>query len=246
MPRWRLYNLGLPVRSRLAGVPAILDISRRKWSASAMTDSVFPLTRRRLLAGLGTAILGPAMPSGAAAQGRTPLMLQAKPGAAALRPGQPDTPVWSLLTSPPEIGLRFRRGDQLEVMLGNDLPVPVVLNWHGIDGAPAAEPLAARPPLASGAKDSFAMPLRHAGTFLCDLRLLGDGQARPLPARALVVGESETGRGRPRRGGPGRRLAAALRRQRDGARQRGDRIQNRFTPSTGEPRSTSARAPMNA
>jgi FtsP/CotA-like multicopper oxidase with cupredoxin domain len=35
------------------------------------------------------------------------------------------------------------------------------------------------------------MALRHAGTFLCDLRLLGDGQARPLPARALVVAESE-------------------------------------------------------
>jgi FtsP/CotA-like multicopper oxidase with cupredoxin domain len=118
-------------------------------------------------------------------------MLQAKPGAAALRPGQPDTPVWSLLTPAPEIGLRFRRGDELEVTLGNDLAVPVVLNWHGIDGAPAAEPLAARPPLASGAKDTFAMPLRHAGTFLYDLRLLGDGQAGPLPARALVVGESE-------------------------------------------------------
>jgi FtsP/CotA-like multicopper oxidase with cupredoxin domain len=87
--------------------------------------------------------------------------------------------------------MRFRRGDHLEVMLGNDLPVPVVLNWHGIDGAPAAEPLAAQPPLAAGAKETFAMPLRHAGTFLCDLRLLGDGQARPLPARALVVGETE-------------------------------------------------------
>src|SRR6185295_1970740 len=126
-----------------------------------------------------------------AAQARTVLMLQAKPGATALRPGQPDTPVWSLLTPPPEISIHFRRGDQLDVVLGNDLPVPVVLNWHGIDGAPAAEPLAARPPLASGAKDSFAMPLRHAGTFLCDLRLLGDGQERPLPARAFVVGESD-------------------------------------------------------
>jgi FtsP/CotA-like multicopper oxidase with cupredoxin domain len=116
-------------------------------------------------------------------------MLQAKPGAAALRPGQPDTPVWSLLTS--EAGIRFRRGDPLEVMLANDLPVPVVLDWHGIDGVPAAEPLAARSPLAPGAKDTFVLPLRHAGTFLCDLRLLGDGQTRPLPARALVVGESE-------------------------------------------------------
>jgi FtsP/CotA-like multicopper oxidase with cupredoxin domain len=156
-----------------------------------MTTRVFPLTRRRLMAWLGVTVLGPSMPSGAAAQGRTPLNLQAKPGTAALRPGQPDTPVWSLLTSTPETGIRFTRGDELEVMLGNDLPVPVVLNWHGIDGAPAAEPLAARQPLAPGSKDTFAMPLRHAGTFLCDLRLLGDGQARPLPARALVVAENE-------------------------------------------------------
>jgi FtsP/CotA-like multicopper oxidase with cupredoxin domain len=156
-----------------------------------MTDRVFPLTRRRLLAGLGATALGPAMQSPATAQGRTALMLQAKPGAAVLRPGQPDTPVWSLLTSAPQAGMRFRRGDLLEVMLENGLPVPVVLNWHGIDGAPAAEPLAARSPLASGAKDTFVLPLRHAGTFLCDLRVLGDGQAKPLPARALVVGESE-------------------------------------------------------
>ncbi len=39
----------------------------------------------------------------------------------------------------------------------------------------AAEPLTARPPLAAGGKDSFQLPLRHAGTFLCDLGLLGDG-----------------------------------------------------------------------
>ena len=156
-----------------------------------MTKRVFPLTRRRLLAGLSATVLGPVMTSLATAQGRPTLMLQAKPGTAALRPGQPDTPVWSLLPSSPETGMRFRRGDQLEILLGNDLPVPVVLNWHGLDGAPAAEPLAARSRLASGAKDTFVLPLRHAGTFLCDLRLLGDGQARPLPARALVVVESE-------------------------------------------------------
>jgi FtsP/CotA-like multicopper oxidase with cupredoxin domain len=173
----------------LAGSRQLLDISVQKWSASAMTDSVVPLNRRRLLAALGTAVLCPALPSRVAAQARTALRLRAEPGTAALRPGQPDTAVWSLLT--PESGMRFSRGDLLEIALVNDLPVPVVLNWRGIDGAPAAEPLAARSPLASGAKDSFAMPLRHAGTFLCDLRLLGDGQARPSPVRALVVGESE-------------------------------------------------------
>jgi FtsP/CotA-like multicopper oxidase with cupredoxin domain len=156
-----------------------------------MTDRVFPLTRRRLLAGLSTIVLGPAMQSPATAQGRTTLGLRAAPGVAALRPSQLDTPVWSLLTPTPDTGMRFRRGDLLEIVLENDLPVPVVLDWRGIDGAAAAEPLAARSPLASGAKDSFTMPLRHAGTFLCDLRLLGDGQARPSPARVLVVGESE-------------------------------------------------------
>jgi FtsP/CotA-like multicopper oxidase with cupredoxin domain len=156
-----------------------------------MTNRAFPLTRRRLLGGLSAAVLAPVTPSVATAQGRTTLMLNAKSGTAALRPGQPDTPVWSLLTSAPETAMRFRRGDQLEVTLGNDLPVPVVLTWHGIDSAPAAEPLASRSPLASGARDTFVLPLRHAGTFLCDLRLLGDGQARPLPARALIVEESE-------------------------------------------------------
>src|SRR4051794_20642626 len=104
-----------------------------------MTNRVTPLTRRRLLAGLGATVLGPVTPSVATAQGRTSLMLQAKPGTAALRPGQPDTPVWSLVTSAPESATRFRRGDQLEVTLGNDLPVPVVLNWHGVGGVPAAE-----------------------------------------------------------------------------------------------------------
>ncbi len=156
-----------------------------------MADRIFRLDRRELLAGLGAAALGPAMPGIAAAQGRPRLMLQAKAGVIALRPGQPETPIWSLQGSPPDPGLRFKRGDELEITLQNDLPVPTVLNWHGLDGVPAAEPLTARSPLAAGAKESLAIPLRHAGTFLCDLRLLGDGQARPLPARALIVAENE-------------------------------------------------------
>ena len=72
-----------------------------------------------------------------------------------------------------------------------NLPVPAVLNWRGIDGVPAVEPLTARPPLAAGGKEALQLPLRHAGTFLCDLRLLGDGQAQPSQARALIVRESE-------------------------------------------------------
>jgi FtsP/CotA-like multicopper oxidase with cupredoxin domain len=154
-----------------------------------MADRIFPLNRRQLVTGLGASALIPAMPSMAMAQGRKTLTLQARPGTATLRPGQPDTPIWSLLT--PDARMRFKRGDELLVTLGNELPIAVALGWRGIDGVPAAEPLTARPALASGAKDAFAMPLRHAGTFMCDLRLLGDNQARPLPARALIVAETE-------------------------------------------------------
>jgi FtsP/CotA-like multicopper oxidase with cupredoxin domain len=143
------------------------------------------------MAGLGAAALGPAMPGIVAAQGRPALVLHAKAGFIALRPGAPATPIWSLQGPAPDPGLRFKRGDELAMTLQNELPVPTALNWHGIDGVPAAEPLAARPLLAPGAKQTFLIPLRQAGTFMCDLRLVGDGQAQPSPARALVVEESE-------------------------------------------------------
>jgi FtsP/CotA-like multicopper oxidase with cupredoxin domain len=156
-----------------------------------MADRIFPLDRRELMAGLGAAVLSPAMPSMATAQGRPSLMLQAKAGVMPSRPGGPDTPIWSLGGPTPDRDIRFTRGDALEITLQNDLPVPALLNCHGIDGVPAAEPLTARAPIAPGARETFVIPVRHAGTFMCDLRLLGDGQARPLPARAVIVGESE-------------------------------------------------------
>ncbi len=156
-----------------------------------MADRIFRLDRRELVTGLGAAVLSPALPRIAAAQGRPSLMLQAKAGIVALRPGEANTPIWSLLGPAPERDMSLKRGDDLEITLANELPVAAALNWHGLDGVPAAEPLVARAPLSPGAKQTFVIPLRHAGTFMCDLRLLGDGQARPLPARALVVRESE-------------------------------------------------------
>ncbi|WP_029584451.1 multicopper oxidase family protein [Bradyrhizobium sp. URHD0069] len=157
-----------------------------------MADGIFfPLDRRELLAGLGAAALSPAMPRIAAAQGRFSLRLQAKTGVIGLRPGVANTPIWSLLSSTPDRDIRPKRGDELEITLLNELPVPTVLNWHGIDGAPAAEPLAARRPLLPGARESFVIPLRHAGIFTCDHRLLGDGQAQPSRMLPLVVRESE-------------------------------------------------------
>jgi FtsP/CotA-like multicopper oxidase with cupredoxin domain len=156
-----------------------------------MADGRFPLNRRELVAGLGAAILSPAMASGALAAGRTALALQAKTGVIDLRAGGPATAAWLLGSSATEPALHFKRGDELDISFGNELPVPAVLNWRGIDGVAAAEPLTAQAPLAPGARETVLVPLRHAGTFLCDLRLRGDGQARPLPARALIVAEKE-------------------------------------------------------
>jgi FtsP/CotA-like multicopper oxidase with cupredoxin domain len=152
-----------------------------------MASPKFPLDRRELIAGLGATALIPAFPSIGVAQGRSSLALQAKADSIALRPGGPGTPIWSL--GAPD--LRFKRGATIEIAFGNELPVPAALNWRGIDGVPSAEPLTARLPIATGARESFQLPLRHAGTFLCDLSLLGDAAGRPSRARALVVGESE-------------------------------------------------------
>src|SRR5882757_4843313 len=98
-----------------------------------MAERIFRLDRRGLMAGLGAAVLSPAIPRIAAALGRASLVLQAKPGVLALHPGQADTPIWSLQGPAPDPGLRFKRGDELEIALQNELPVPTVLDWHGID-----------------------------------------------------------------------------------------------------------------
>src|SRR5258708_32259660 len=189
--------MGRPVRSKKRAISQPPGRTRVNWTYPAengphrpMADRILRLDRRELLTGLGAAVLGPAMASIANAQGRPSLTLRAKAGVIALRPGAPDTPIWSLQGPTPEPGIRFKRGDELEITLQNELTVPAVLNWRGIDGAPAAEPLATRMPLRPRAEESFVVPLRHAGTFLCDLRLLGDGQPRPSGARALVVQES--------------------------------------------------------
>jgi FtsP/CotA-like multicopper oxidase with cupredoxin domain len=151
-----------------------------------MTSPKSELNRRELMAGLSAAALAPMWPATGRAQGRPSLALQAKATAMALRDGPP-TPVWSL--QGPE--LRFQQGNTVEVAFANELPAPAVLNWRGIDGAPAAEPLTACVPLAAGGKQSLQLPLRHAGTFLCDPGLMGDGQSRPSRATPMVVLESE-------------------------------------------------------
>ena len=151
-----------------------------------MSNRMSWANRREWMAGLGATVLAPGLPwtAAAGAQART---LQARAEMIAIRPGGPATPAWSL--GGPE--LRFRRGDSVQFAFANELPVAAILNWRGIDGLSAAEPLLARAAVAPGGSESFRVPLRDAGTFLCDLGLLGDGAARPMQGQPLIVAESE-------------------------------------------------------
>ena len=153
-----------------------------------MADRNFRLDRRELMAGMGATALAPALPGIAAAEGRRSLRLTAEAGLMALRPGQPDTPIWALagLGAPTGSGEATKSRSSSRT----NLPVPMVMNWVGLDGVPAAEPLAARPPLAPGTAENLVIPLRHAGTLLCDIRLLGDGGARPSAGAGADRGES--------------------------------------------------------
>jgi len=161
-----------------------------------MAKRIFVTGRRTFLAGLGAAaaasVLRQTGVARAAQQGAQPqrLELQAKESAIGLRAGEPDSPVWSLQAAPPETALkeaRFKTGT-LDVAFQNDLPAPAVLNWRGLDGAAAAEPLTAQAPLGPGARATFSVLLRRPGTFVCDLRLLDDTQSRAL---AVVVEEDQ-------------------------------------------------------
>jgi FtsP/CotA-like multicopper oxidase with cupredoxin domain len=159
---------------------------------SLMAQRIFLSDRRQLLAGLGAAALAPGLGLIAAAKAAQSIALEAKADILDAGPTRPHPAVWSLSGPGTDRTFRASRGDTLEVTLQNDLPVPVTLDWRGITGAPSAEPLVERTPVAAGARESYAVPLRHAGTFLCDPKLLGDGQARPARPLAMVVAENET------------------------------------------------------
>ncbi len=155
---------------------------------NTMTNQVFSPSRRVLIAGLGGVALASMLRRPASAQGGPSLSLQARPAMAALGAGLPQSQVWALETS--NAGpLRFGKGD-LAVTLSNELPAPIVLNWLGIDGAPAASALTGQAPVPPGGRAAFTLPLRQSGTFLVSAQLVGDAAARPTAARALVVEDS--------------------------------------------------------
>lgn len=148
----------------------------------------FLWTRRQLLKGTATLTAGLALPGHRATAATSPLNLRLTPGSIALRPNGTPSPIWQFDGSQVQ---RFKRGDELQVAFGNETSTPAALNWLGITGSPATEPLTGQPPLAPASRASFTLPLKHAGTMLIDPRLLNDGKERPARPNVLIVDESD-------------------------------------------------------
>jgi hypothetical protein len=158
-----------------------------------MAKPILIQNRRQLLSAMGAAVLAPALGGPVRRQAQAEaLLLQATVATISLRPGAPETRVWALRAPTRGGAPRFKLGSELAITLQNDLPVPIALDWRGLEGVSAVEPLVGRPSLAAGATTTFAANLRHAGTSLCDLRLLEDGVGLPLRPLPVVVEENQT------------------------------------------------------
>src|SRR5689334_17586033 len=194
MPRAAAYNMRPRVRSKKMARPGPLGQRAATGHSTSkmvriglMAREFLRMDRRAVMAGFAATSLGLLLPTWSRAQERTTVAIRARQGALNLRPGGPETPVWMLAA--PE--LRFRRDDTLQVEFANDLTVPVGLDWRGIEGVPAIEPLIARRLLAPTGWEKIRIPLRHAGTFLCDMSLLAVQDALPARGQPVVVAENE-------------------------------------------------------
>jgi FtsP/CotA-like multicopper oxidase with cupredoxin domain len=147
------------------------------------------LDRRELVAGLGAVAFRAALPNHVSAEPLSSLALYAKTDDATLAPKRLDTLFWWFKGSAlNEIG-RSKSGYTLKFAFLNELAVPAVLDWHGVDGFP--ELLLWHPNLPTDNGQIIELPFRQAGTSLLSLRLLGDGQGRPSRALPFIVEENE-------------------------------------------------------
>ena len=169
-----------PVRSKKMAVLASPDvptghIQRKMVRIGLMADRIFWLDRRELMAGLGAATLGPVLPSITAAEERRLVpVLQAQ--IACNGRGRRNDPIlgWQFFGAPPMPVYDSRRGRGFDFTLRNESAGP-----GGAELARARRRTrppnrwSARAPLPAGERENLQIPLRHAGTFSCDLRLLG-------------------------------------------------------------------------
>jgi hypothetical protein len=179
----------VPPFNRDIATPRRLDLARGKWSGSGMENRRFFPDRRAVLGVLGGAALAPLRPVRIAAQASPSLALALKAGEIRLQPGAPGASVWLLDTADSGFISRVNQDADLAVSLANESSAPLALTCRGLDGA--AAPLIVPRVGSPGASTTFALLLRHPGTFLLDPGLLGDGAERPALGRVLIAAEAE-------------------------------------------------------
>ncbi|MBN8981803.1 MAG: multicopper oxidase domain-containing protein [Rhizobiales bacterium] len=152
-----------------------------------MENQDFLPLRRAILAGLGALALTGIAGFPAFAQGAKRLALRAVARKTRLKADLPESPVSLLESNGQSASLRLRQGEEFQVSLTSELSSLSAWNLIGFDGLNTIEPLTVVKPAASGATTDLTIPLRQAGTFLLDGRLL-DGLA---PVTPLIVEDSK-------------------------------------------------------
>jgi FtsP/CotA-like multicopper oxidase with cupredoxin domain len=155
-----------------------------------MENQDFSPLRRALVATLGGIAIAPALGFPARGQSQPQLSLKTVARKLKLSANLPESAIGSLETTGHSASVRFAQGQTLEVSLSSELPAVSLWNWVGFDGLSLAEPLLAQKPVASGSRASFILPLRQAGTFLIDARMLDSGRQQPSASLPLIVEES--------------------------------------------------------
>ena len=230
--------MGRPVRSKKMAVSESLPdltapaghIQPEMVRIDLMADRILRLNRRALMAGLGAAALGPAMPHNAAAQTRFRLTLQARVGTIDLRLTALANMVAASLAGP-----RF----SLQAAMSSRSPFRTicrcrpVLNWHGIGRRPVAEPLAARAPLSVRDQGNFRGSVAPCGHLAVRPAAAGRRSGAAFAGAGVDRRRERARHGRPRRSVSDRRLAAPPGRHRDRARDRSKGDERQFTRSMG-------------
>ena len=158
------------------------------------------VTRRRMLAGSGLAVVAAALPPRRthAASGDTGpdgfRIIRARPGAVKLRgPELSATPIWGYDGTVPGPLLRVKRGQEVKVRLVNDLSEPTVVHWHGLrlPNAMDGVPHLTQEPIAPGRSFDYRFVAPDGGTFWYHTHFRSSGQLGRGLYGALIVDEPE-------------------------------------------------------
>jgi FtsP/CotA-like multicopper oxidase with cupredoxin domain len=132
---------------------------------------LFPVSRRRILAGAGMTLTAMALPARSFGQDNAAdgyRVLHARAGQARLRGKDAGpTPIWGYDGMSPGPTLRVKQGDELKVRLVNDLDQSTVVHWHGLrlPNAMDGVPFLTQKPIEPGQSFDYHFVPPDVGTF---------------------------------------------------------------------------------